>query len=99
MFFDGGSKASLYCALRNRWKNVRTVLVSQNDLKNTVTRAGSVHKQLASIKSVSLLWEVDGARGPLWRGARLEEIGQTGLKPALTAEYNLFQEKKKLSRN
>ena len=25
VYFDGGSKASLYCTLRDRWKNLRTV--------------------------------------------------------------------------
>jgi len=34
--------------------------------------------------NVGLRWLVGVARGPLWRGARLEEIGQIGLKPALT---------------
>jgi len=46
-------------------------------LKTTWKTLGSApcatHKQLL----------VGGARGPLWRGARLEEIGQIGLKSAL----------------
>jgi len=29
VYFDGGSKASLYCILRDRWNNLGTVLVSQ----------------------------------------------------------------------
>jgi len=41
------------------------------------------HTQAASIESASLLWQVDGARDPLRRGARLEEIGKIGSKPAL----------------
>jgi len=34
----------------------------------------------------SLRW-FGGAQGPLWRGARLEEIGQIGLKPAVITKY------------
>jgi len=44
--FDGGSKASLYCILRDRWNNLGTVLVSQNTLKNTAPRAGTIKNQL-----------------------------------------------------
>jgi len=32
--------------LRDRWNNLRTVLVSQNPLKNTGPRAGNIHNQL-----------------------------------------------------
>jgi len=42
------------------------------------------YTQAALVESVSLLWLVGVARGPLWRGARFEEIGQIGLKPAPT---------------
>jgi len=30
VYFDGDTKVSLYCTLRDGWKNVRTVLVSQS---------------------------------------------------------------------
>jgi len=33
--------------------------------------------------NVGLRWLVGVARGSLWRGVRLEEISQIGLKPAL----------------
>ena len=46
VYFDGGSKASLYCILRDRWNNLGTVLVFQNTLKNTGPRAGTIHNQL-----------------------------------------------------
>ena len=58
------------------------VLVSQNNLKTLDPRRHNT--QATSIESVRLRWLVGGARGPLWRGTRLEEIGQIGLKPALT---------------
>jgi len=45
-YFDGYTKASFDCTLRDRWKNVRTVLVSQSDFKNTGPRAGTTHMQL-----------------------------------------------------
>jgi len=54
------------------------VLVSQNNLKTLGPRRHNT--QATSIESVRLRWLVGGARGPLWRGAGLEEIG---LKPAL----------------
>jgi len=57
-------------------------LVSQNNLKNTGFRALR-YTQAASIESVNLRCIVGGARGPLWRGGRFEEIGQIGLKSAL----------------
>jgi len=57
------------------------VLVSQNNLKTLGPRRHNT--QATSIESVRLRWLVGGARGPLWRGAGLEEISQIGLKPAL----------------
>jgi len=46
VYYDGGSKASLYCILRDRWNYLGTVLISQNTLKNTGPRTGTIHKQL-----------------------------------------------------
>ena len=46
LYFDGGRKASLYCILRDRRKNARTVLIPQSNLNNTGPRAGTIHKQL-----------------------------------------------------
>jgi len=41
------------------------------------------YTQAAPMESVNLSCSVGVARGPVWRGAQLEEIGQIGLKPAL----------------
>jgi len=46
VYFYGGSKASLYCILRDRWKKLKTVVVSQNTLKNNGPRANTMHMQL-----------------------------------------------------
>jgi len=46
VYFDGGSKASLYCILRDGWNILGTVLVSQNTSKNTGPRTGTMHNQL-----------------------------------------------------
>jgi len=56
--------------------NLRTVLVSHNPLKNTGPRAGNIHNQLRYKVQICVGWLAK-------RGARLEEIGQIGLKPAL----------------
>ena len=79
MYFDGGRTASLFCNLIYSWNNLRTVLVSPNTLKND--RPARQYKQSASIKSENLCWLVGVALGPLWRRARLEQIG---LKPVLS---------------
>jgi len=63
--FDGGSKQSLYCILRDHWKNLRTVLFSQNTLK-TLGPAPALCIA-ASIESVNLCWLVGVARGPIRR--------------------------------
>jgi len=44
--FDGSSKVNLCSILRDGWTNLRTVLVSQNNLKNTWPCAGTIHNQL-----------------------------------------------------
>ena len=36
MYFDGGSKASCYCSLRDHWKNFRDGFVVSNHLKRTL---------------------------------------------------------------
>jgi len=41
-----GSKANLYCILRDRRKKIENRFGSQNTLKNTGLRAGTIHKQL-----------------------------------------------------
>jgi len=64
MYFDGGSKASLYCILRDRWNNLGTVLVSQNTLKNTGPRAGTIHNQFR-IKCKFVLVSKRSAGSPL----------------------------------
>jgi len=46
LYFDGDSKASMYCILTDCWKNVRTVLVPQRKLKITGPRAGTTYKKL-----------------------------------------------------
>jgi len=51
-------------------------------LKNTVGPAPGPHMQLWM--KVCLRKLVGVARGPLWRGARLEAIGPIGSRPALT---------------
>jgi len=61
----GDCKARFSCILRDRWKKLRTVMVSQNTLK---TLAPCRHyTQTASIKSVNLWWLVGVARGPIRR--------------------------------
>jgi len=52
------------------------------------------YTQTALIESVSLRW-LDVARDPLWRGARLDEIGQIGIKPAptLLTRSNIFRKR------
>jgi len=67
--FDGGSKASLYCVLRDRWKKYE----KQFGLSKHIEKHWAPwrhYKQAASIESESLLWLVGVARGPVWRGAR-----------------------------
>jgi len=36
VYFDGGSKASCYCSLRDHWKNFRDGFVVSNHLKRTL---------------------------------------------------------------
>jgi len=79
--FDGDSEASLCCISRDRLKNLINVSVSQNNSKNTGLRAGMCTSSFD--RKCKFVLVVGGARDPLWRGARLEEIDQTGLKPAL----------------
>ena len=67
--------------LRDRWNNLRTVLVSKPFEKHWAPRRK--YSQSASIQSANLCLLVGVAWGPVRRGARSEEIGQIGLKPAL----------------
>jgi len=79
VYFDGGSKASLYCILKNVGKNTRSVWF----LKKLKYWAPSRHyKQAVSVVSAILRWLVGVAR------ARLEEIDQIGLKPALVVQVH-----------
>jgi len=87
VYFDGGSEASLCCNLRDRWKILRTALVSQNNLKHIGTRADTT--QAASIESESLCCMcLGGAQGPIRknRSNRLKTVPDrcklSGLSPA-----------------
>ena len=62
--FSGSSKGNLYCILRDRSNNLRTVLVSQNTLKNTGPRAGTKHKQLRPVAILELKKWGKGTAGP-----------------------------------
>jgi len=81
VYFDGYRKASLYYILRDRWKQFQKRFGLSIHLEiQWAPRRHYTH--VDSIESVSLCW-LGVARVPLWRGARLEEIGQIGLKQAL----------------
>jgi len=67
VYFDGGSKASLYSILRDRWKQFENLIGLSKRLKKHWAPRRQ-YKQAASIESVSLLWLVGVARGPRWRG-------------------------------
>jgi len=73
-------KASLYCILRNCWKKLETWFsLSKHLEKRWAPRL--YYKQAAAIESVTLRWLVVVAR------ARLEEIGEIGLKSALATSF------------
>ena len=69
MHADGGSKANLYCILRDCWKNLITILVSQNNQKNTTIWApGRHYTQAASKESLICVGCRRSAWPPLARG-------------------------------
>jgi len=81
VYFDGGSKANLYCILRNCWKILIIVLASQNNLKTLGSELALYTSSFHRKCKFALV--VGGVRGPLWRGVRLEENSQISLKRAL----------------
>jgi len=78
VYFDGGSKSSLYCILRDRLKNVRTV----SSLKVTCKTLGPGLALYTSSFNRKCKFTLV-SKGPLRHRARSEEIGHIGLKPAL----------------
>ena len=79
MYFDGGNKANLYCILTDRCKKFDNRFGLLNHLKeHWVPRR--YYTQAASIESVSLLWSVDGARGPHFASGLLRRNRSNWLK-------------------
>jgi len=62
VYFDDGSNASLYCILRDRWKNLRTV----RSLKLPWQTLGSaLAPYTSSYDRKCKSWSVSGVRGPI----------------------------------
>jgi len=78
VYSDGGSKASLYFILRGCWKNENRFDLSNQLEKHWAPRRH--YTQAASIERVKFALVNGRSAGPLRRGARLEDIGQIGLK-------------------
>ena len=85
MYFDGGNKASLYCNLRDHWKKLRTVVVSQMTLK-TLGLAPELHRSsLDKCEFVLLSRRSAGpplAQGPIRRNRSNRLKTGPGRKPS-----------------
>jgi len=83
VYFDGGSKASLHCTLRDRRKKFENRFGLSKHLKHCGPRRQC--KQAASVENVSLRELAGVMRGPFGAGPDYKKIDQIGLKPAKAA--------------
>jgi len=79
VYFDGYTKASFYCTFKRPLEKCENRFGLSKRLKNCWAQRRH-YTQAASIESVSLLWSVDGARGPHFASGLLRRNRSNWLK-------------------